>query len=134
MSSNSTKVPGMGGNADFQNFYSRGPINQQANGKPGTIVPGMNVYAPKVEEQASTPATSKVPVVGFLYSISRQGFGEFWPLHVGSNTIGREADSSIRLAEQTVSTHHAALNIKQLKTTGKLLAAIRDVDSKTVFL
>lgn len=130
MPSDSTKVPGMGNNADYQDFYSRrGPAS--APGAPkGTVVPGMNVYAPKVEEKATRPATAQVPVVGFLYSISRQGFGEYWPLHVGANKIGRTSASEICLAEQTVSTKHASINIKQLKSTGKLLAAIRDEESK----
>ena len=34
------------------------------------------------------------------------------------------------LAEQTVSERHAALNIKQLKSTRKILASIRDEGSK----
>ncbi|MBP3639412.1 MAG: FHA domain-containing protein [Muribaculaceae bacterium] len=129
MPSDSTKVPGMGNNADSHDFYSR--MRTGMPGSPaGTVVPGMNVYAPNVEEKAAQPAKSQVPVVGFLYSISRQGFGEYWPLHVGANKIGRTSASEICLAENTVSTNHAYINIKQLKTTGKLLAAIRDDQSK----
>lgn len=132
MSSDSTKVPGMAGNADYQNFYSRRQGDAMpSSGPQGTIVPGMNKYAPKVEEQAaSRPSKPQVPVVGFLYSISRQGFGEYWPLHVGSNKIGRTADCDVCLGEQTVSERHAALNIKQLKSTRKILASIRDEGSK----
>ena len=131
MSSDSTKVPGMGNNADYQDFYSRRPADMMPNRPPkGTVVPGMNKYAPKVEEQAARPAAPQVPVVGFLYSISRQGFGEYWPLHIGSNKIGRTADCDVCLAEQTVSERHAALNIKQLKSTRKILASIRDEGSK----
>lgn len=97
----------------------------------GTIVPNMNVYAPKVEAHGSmNEKKPQVPVVGFLYSISRQGVGEFWPLHIGSNKIGRTADCEVCLAEQTVSERHASLNIKQLKSTGKILASIRDEGSK----
>lgn len=129
MPSDSTKVPGMGNNEDPRDFYSR--ARNGAPGAPaGTVVPGMNVYAPNVEEKTAQPAKTQVPVVGFLYSISRQGFGEYWPLHVGANKIGRTSASEICLAENTVSTNHAYINIKQLKTTGKLLAAIRDDQSK----
>lgn len=90
----------------------------------------MNRFAPGVEQRNQRPNTPQVPVVGFLYSISRQGVGEFWPLHIGSNKIGRTADCDICLAEQTVSERHASLNIKQLKSTRKILASIRDEGSK----
>lgn len=131
MSSDSTVVPGLGHNPDMQDFYSRRPGGAGAQSGPkGTVVPGMDKFAPKVEEQASRPARPQVPVVGFLYSISRQGFGEYWPLHIGSNKIGRTADCDVCLAEQTVSERHAALNIKQLKSTRKILASIRDEGSK----
>lgn len=119
---NATHIPGASGNGF--NPYARGG---QENSR-GTVVPGMNGMAPKVESAKNTvPA---VPVVGFLYSISRQGFGEFWPLHVGSNKIGRSSDCEICLREATVSDLHASLNIKQLKSTKKLLASIRDEGSK----
>ena len=70
------------------------------------------------------------PVVGFLYSISRKGIGEYWPLHLGTNTIGRAADCDIRLCEMSVSEHHATLSIKQMKQAQKLIASIRDTGSK----
>ncbi|MCM1163662.1 MAG: FHA domain-containing protein [Muribaculaceae bacterium] len=138
MSSDATKVPGLHGNApDYQDFYSR---NQAAPGQGmprqanATVVPGMNSMAPRVEEQQQqNPMAANnqtVPVVGFLYSISRQGFGEYWPLHIGSNKIGRSADNDVVLGELTVTDRHASLNIKQLKSTGKLLASIRDDGSK----
>lgn len=124
MSSNNTRVPGAD-QAGFHDFYSRA---QSQSAHKGTVVPGMHGVAPKIGD--STSVQPKVPVVGFLYSISRQGFGEFWPLHVGSNKIGRSSDCDICLKEATVSDHHASLNIKQLKSTKKLLASIRDEGSK----
>lgn len=131
MSSDSTKVPGISGNAESQGFYTRHKGTSGFSAPPqGTVVPGMNRRAPMVEERSSNPAAAQVPVVGFLYSISRQGFGEFWPLHIGSNKIGRTADCDVCLAEQTVSERHASLNIKQLKSTRKILASIRDEGSK----
>lgn len=131
MSSDQTKVPGISGDNDYQNFYSRsqGDAARYQNVQ-GTVVPGMNRFAPGVEQRNQRPNTPQVPVVGFLYSISRQGVGEFWPLHIGSNKIGRTPDCDICLAEQTVSERHASLNIKQLKSTRKILASIRDEGSK----
>ncbi|MCM1521575.1 MAG: FHA domain-containing protein [Muribaculaceae bacterium] len=137
MSSDATKVPGLGNQGpDYQDFYNR-PQAAPGQGMPrqtpkGTVVPGMNnVYAPQVQEQQPmAAAVPSVPVVGFLYSISRQGVGEYWPLHVGSNKIGRSADNDVVLGELTVTDRHASLNIKQLKSTGKLLASIRDDGSK----
>lgn len=131
MPSDQTKVPGVSGDADYQNFYSRNQgENSRYQNQHGTIVPGMNRVAPGVEGRNTRFAAPQVPVVGFLYSISRQGVGEFWPLHIGSNKIGRTADCDICLPEQTVSERHASLNIKQLKSTGKILASIRDEGSK----
>lgn len=123
MSSNNTRVPG-GGLDDFNNFYSR---SNSGNIHKGTVVPGMNGTARNVKQANDQP---NVPVVGFLYSISRQGFGEFWPLHVGSNKIGRSSDCDVCLREATVSEFHASLNIKQLKSSKKMLASIRDEGSK----
>lgn len=135
MSSDSTKVPGMDSDAGGRNFYSRNSARQGTSTfsapHKGTVVPGMEQYAPGAAPRPSaSKSTFRVPVVGFLYSISRQGVGEYWPLHVGTNKIGRTGDNDIVLAESTVSERHAALNIKQLKSTGKLLASIRDEGSK----
>jgi len=69
-------------------------------------------------------------VVGFLYSISRKGIGEYWPLHLGTNTIGRSNECDIVLRERSISERHATLSIKQMKTTHKLIASIRDTGSK----
>ena len=94
-----------------------------------TYVPGMHDYAPGVVENNFEPKDNS-PVVGFLYSISRKGIGEYWPLHLGTNTIGRSADCDIVLKERSVSDHHATISIKQMKSTKKLIASIRDVGSK----
>ncbi len=124
MNNGSTNVPGMGGNG---NFYQRQPGQQP---RQGTVVPGMNMQAPNVSQQQGGEVPVAVPVVGFLYSISRQGFGEFWPLHIGTNTIGRAEDCQICLREQTVSEHHASLFIRQMKSSRKIIASIRDEGSK----
>ena len=105
------------------NMYQRSQTSTQ-----GTVVPGMHNQAPGV--QAEAPAESGAPVVGFLYSISRKGIGEFWPVHVGRNTIGRDAGCDIRLLESSVSGVHAALNVKIMKSDGRIVAQIRDEGSK----
>ena len=143
-----TNVPG---NFPGGNFYQRQPGAEPQH--QGTMVPGMNTQAPAVASPGAMPnpmagpagmpmgapvagpapveaAQAAVPVVGFLYSISRQGFGEYWPLHVGTNTIGRSEDCDICLREQTVSEHHASLFIRQMKTSRKIIASIRDEGSK----
>lgn len=135
MSENKTIIPGMEGSQSFngRGFYSRD--NSPAGNSYGrTIVPGMDVAATGNNQgvvSATQDVTSaNVPVVGFLYSISRQGIGEYWPLHIGRNTIGRSENNDICLREATVSDVHASLNIKQMKTTHKILASIRDEGSK----
>jgi len=94
-----------------------------------TYVPGMQENAPGVNSNMVSK-DNNTPVIGFLYSISRRGIGEYWPLHLGTNTIGRSMDCDIVLHERSVSEHHATLSIKQMKSTGKLIASIRDVGSK----
>ncbi len=125
-----TNVPGQ--EQGQGNLYAR----QQGSQHAGTVVPGMNQQAPAVEaampqpEQQQQRIQPTIPVVGFLYSISRQGFGEYWPLHVGTNTIGRGENNDIRLMERTVSERHANLFIRQMKSSRKIIASIRDEGSK----
>jgi hypothetical protein len=102
--------------------------NQQVDQNSGTYVPGMHEDAPGVQSEPTEINTT--PVVGFFYSISRKGIGEYWPLHLGSNTIGRATDCDVILNEMTVSEHHATISIKQMKSTHKLIASIRDIGSQ----
>lgn len=114
------------------NPYSR-PTNYEQQGM-GTYVPGMHANAISEGQESKQPTRNQNddPVVGFLYSISRKGIGEFWPLHLGTNTIGRSSDNDIVLREMTVSEHHADILVKQLKKSGnKVIASIRDAGSKT---
>ena len=114
------------------NPYARSNGGQRTGSE--TYIPGMNDVTPG---SAPTPsagfakAKPNTPVVGFLYSISRKGIGEYWPLHLGTNTIGRSEDNDICLKEMSVSSKHATLSIKQMKSTHKLIASIRDTGSKT---
>ena len=112
------------------NPYARSHGGQRTGSE--TYIPGMNDYTPGSAPQAASPqAKPNTPVVGFLYSISRKGIGEYWPLHLGTNTIGRADDNDICLKEMSVSSKHATLSIKQMKSTHKLIASIRDTGSKT---
>lgn len=119
-------------------FYSRGTSRMNGNNSQGTIVPGMsgvagNPHAAR-QENSQSRKFNEAPVLGFLYSISRQGIGEYWPIHVGRNTIGRDATSDIVLAEYTVSGLHASLSVRKMKSNGKVIALIRDEGSKTGLL
>lgn len=69
------------------------------------------------------------PIIGFLYSISKTGSGEYWPVHIGSNTIGRSNDCDIRLQEGTVSDKHAVLVVRVMKNPEKVIASICDSSS-----
>ena len=143
MSQNKTVIPGMepsdGNNYGASNnasssFYSR-------NNRPaarGTYVPGMSdgLAEPRArlsgEEQTintSRTVASGKPVVGFLYSVSRTPAGEFWPLHIGQNTIGQDPSCDIMLSEGTVSAEHAVLVVRKLKNPVKVIASISDARS-----
>jgi len=147
MSQNKTVVPGMDG-ADLSgdsrrnnvgnDFYSRGTSRISGGNQQGTIVPGMSRVAGSPhsirQENLQNRKSQEVPVIGFLYSISRQGVGEYWPVHVGRNTIGRDANNDVVLAEYTVSGLHASLSVRKMKSNGKVIALIRDEGSKTGLL
>ena len=113
-------------------FYSRSSGKSAAK---GTYVPGMGgggaAPARMDEPVAEVPRTRKAvhtgkPIYGFLYSISRTGAGEFWPLQLGANNIGQSADADVLLPEATVSNKHAVIVVRQIKSTGKIIAAISD--------
>ncbi len=121
-----TYVPGMNGagQAPQPGLYANPNVS---GGSAQTYIPSMNAAPAPAAAKPSTGA----PVVGFLYSISRDGFPEYWPLYVGVNKIGKGADMDIRLCEKSVSDHHANLNIKRMRTAGnRLVASIIDVGSK----
>lgn len=75
-----------------------------------TIYPGM--------PSASASGASSKPVMGFLYSVSRTPLGEWWPLYVGPNRIGRDASCEISLHEASVSDNHATLVIRKMQNNG----------------
>jgi pSer/pThr/pTyr-binding forkhead associated (FHA) protein len=105
-------------------------INDNANNK----TPEEDPYRRPNRTESFVKATPKDDteiVVGFLYSISHNGTAEYWTLHLGSNTIGKAPENDIRLMEASVSASHATINIKQMKTTGSIIAFIRDIGSKS---
>ena len=127
-------APNQNGGAS-SNFYSRGG---NSAGR-GTVVPNMMdnpVESPNpmgrhqsVPQQQQKPLVSGKPVVGFLYSISRTAAGEYWPLHIGQNTIGQNPASDVVLPEGTVSSDHAVLVIRKMKNPEKVIASISDARS-----
>lgn len=130
MSQNRTVFPGIGPdegdyreNQQRQNGnYSHGRENK------GTVFPGMENVRGNAGSGASRGAQkqSSKPLVGFLYSISRTGFGEYWPIHIGPNVIGRSAKCDISLPEGTVSEEHAVIVVRMMKNPQKLDASIAD--------
>lgn len=139
MSQNKTVIQGLEPNVgsnqmnNNQSFYTRSSANHSYNR--GTVVPGMTETTNKEEKggnsrgfynQGSKKTTTK-PIVGFLYSISKTAMGEYWPLQMGRNTIGQSPESDIVLAEGTVSSSHAVLVTRQVKSG--IIAAITDSQS-----
>lgn len=109
-------------------IYSR----QKSSGGEPTQVVGFGQPESRNSDQNPIKEISKTdsPVVGFLYSISRHGMGEFWPIHTGNNIIGRGEDCDIKLLEKTVSTPHADIRARILKKSGQVIANIKDLGSK----
>ena len=121
MSSNKTIIPGM------EDAFTE----QQHHGKQtqdGTCIPNPFGTIP------TTPiANNQKPIIGFLYSISKSTAGEFWPLRIGSNSIGRSADCDVCLGEATVSEQHAILVVRQMKNPEKIIASMTIIISaKTI--
>ncbi|MDR1004981.1 MAG: FHA domain-containing protein [Prevotellaceae bacterium] len=131
MSQNQTVFPGVGSEDGYsKNHRSRNGNYSHSRGSEsnGTVFPGMgngnerdNAFAQRTDRRQSSK-----PLVGFLYSISRTGFGEFWPIHIGPNTIGRSAKCDIILQEGTVSEEHAVIVVRMMKNPQKLDASISD--------
>lgn len=121
-------------------FYSRGGESRQH--ARGTYVPGMSDGQPAntnrshnatVIDQPSPSRRSSIqtgkPIIGFLYSVSRTAAGEFWPLQIGQNTIGKNPECDIVLPEGTVSGEHAVLVVRKMKNPEKVIASISDARS-----
>ncbi len=119
MSSNKTIIPGMQDAYSDQQTYAGGSNATMQNG----------TYFPHPFGTTSVSALNRKPIVGFLYSISKTSAAEFWPVQIGSNTIGRSPDCDICLQEATVSDQHAVLVVRQMKNPEKIIASICDARS-----
>lgn len=117
MSSNKTIIPGMEDAYTEQTDFGK----QNARVQDGTCVP--NPFGTMPSNQ---PVVNQKPIVGFLYSISKNNTAEYWPLRIGPNTIGRSAGSDVCLGEATVSDQHAVLVIRQMRNPEKIIASICD--------
>lgn len=139
MSQNKTVFPGVNqAGDDFSPRYQQPipPGNYSRSNNPrgnGTVFPGMEEHAttmPNNQQKNRTQAlNSQKPIVGFLYSISRTGVGEYWPLHIGQNIIGSSDECDVVLKEATVSQRHAILHINKMKKPEKTEATISDCQS-----
>lgn len=117
MGNSKTICPGMeGAYTSTSNSYNQQDINMPQ----GTFVPN------QMMPPSSQPVQNQKPIVGFLYSVSKSGVGEYWPLHIGSNSIGRTQDNDVCLSEMTVSSQHAVLVVRQMKNPEKIIASICD--------
>lgn len=107
-------------------YYERGnhaPVARETYvGAPAGVVPAAS-------ETPKPVGFAGKPVVGFLYSISRTAVGEYWPLHIGVNTIGSSAQCDVQLCEATVSEEHAELVVRLKKKPASLIASITDAHS-----
>ena len=120
MSSN-TVIPGIQGQAPTMSapsFPFPTPVQGNATAIPGVSgQPGMPQTAPQGQ------------IFGFLFSVSKTMAGEFWPLMLGANTLGRGSNNSIVLGEATVSETHASIHV--ISRANKLIVYIKDDQSKT---
>lgn len=120
MGNNKTVCPGM----ERAYTNSSNDFNQQdMNTSQGTRFPNSFNFSTSQQMQ------NQKPIVGFLYSVSRTSAGEYWPLRIGSNSIGRSQECDICLAESTVSSQHAILVVRQMKNPEKIIASICDARS-----
>lgn len=120
MSQNKTVIPGL----ENSNQATQGIIGGTSSYAPyagETVVPDI---AP--DNVVGRTSLNSKPIVGFLYSISRTNSGEYWPLRVGPNSIGRSVSCDIYLPEGTVSEQHAEFVVRLMKNPEKVTAAIYD--------
>lgn len=124
MSDNRTVIPGLQGQVPNQpGFHSPvSPLGINPQGQE-TNIPGVS------QTIVNRSGSSTGQVFGFLFSVSKSMAGEYWPLMLGSNTIGRGASNSINLGEQTVSETHASIHV--ISRANKLIVYIKDDQSKT---
>lgn len=128
MNNNSTVIPGvnMGPQQNVQPTpFAQGPSTFSPNA--ATAIPGVNPVSGL--SMPTPPANKQGQVFGFLFSVSKTMAGEYWPLMLGANTLGRGTQNSIVLGEATVSDSHASIHV--ISRANKLIVYIKDDQSKT---
>jgi hypothetical protein len=119
--SNNTVIPGIQSQPQTMNtpsFSFPSPVQGNSTAIPGVSAqPGLSVKTPQGQ------------IFGFLFSVSKTMAGEFWPLMLGANTLGRGSGNSIILGEATVSETHASIHV--ISRAKKLIVYIKDDQSKT---
>ena len=120
--SSKTVIPGLQGQPQqpYAPFPGQAQVGIQGN---ETVIPGVT---PK---EGMMGNETKGQLFGFLFSVSKSMAGEYWPLMLGANTIGRGPANSINLGEATVSETHASIHV--ISRANKLIVYIKDDQSKT---
>lgn len=124
-----TNVPGFEDDYSYSGSSSHHAPNNpnfKTSGSKGneTVISGLendNVSSKGVKDNAKGK-----PIVGMFYSVSHTAYGEFWPLYLGANKIGRASENDVVLYEGTVSTNHAILTV--LRDEDGLYAAIENAE------
>lgn len=117
MSTNSTVIPGL----------HQAGVNPNQNPQMGGASQFMNNRGPVPPAMNASKNNSQI--FGFLFSVSKTEAGEYWPLYLGGNSIGRDQQNTIVLSESTVSESHADIHV--ISRSGKLTVYITDAHSKT---
>ena len=116
----------------YSNRFSSGMSSDISSGSSekvgeGTVISSIG-NASGLDKKNSNGNAVK-PILGFLYSVSRTSYGEYWPLYLGPNKIGRSRSSDIVLNEGTVSSEHAMVTIHIDEDANELYAVIEDTHS-----
>lgn len=130
MSQNRTVFPGMDAQDNFNGYRQEKSNSASSKSRvdKGTVFPGMESASHSDTKfyESTTNTRKNKPIIGFLYSVSRTGFGEYWPLYIGANTIGRSPKNDIVLPEGTVSEEHAILVVRIMRNSQQIDASISD--------
>lgn len=100
-------------------FYN--PSSIEDNDK-RTFVPGMKrkiISTDGSQQDTPKPQPFKIelqsrPIAGILYSVSKDSYGELFPVYVGRNTIGNSDDADVYLSEESISSVHALILIRKI--------------------
>lgn len=132
-----TNVPGFEDDYSYSGASSRASSRASSHHAPNnpnfktagskgneTVISGLESDESSSEGVKENPKGK--PIVGMFYSVSHTPYGEFWPLYLGPNKIGRSSENDVALYEGTVSSNHAILTV--LKDEDGLYAAIENAE------